>query len=305
MKRTIQSLTLTFALAATVATASGQDTIAYFSGPSFTFGGWEYEGTSLDLDRNSSPDFNFQWGPFICTADVPTSGCSSSFYVLALNTNAMLHRLSEVTMLCYGETISSATSSNTTWDDPDNYSRAAGYFFSPRYGTRGYNGPAISSGVGYLGVRFMAADGLHYGWIRLRAPNVAEFGPAVVDWAYEARPNTPIHAGDIDSSNSSQQFTVDFPDGDSGSLILSDDQLRCELTLNGQFASAKLIGPAPARAKEKPIADLGQPLVARTNYTSFFRDVTLSRGDMTKLLRGALSVSIDDGTVVGQILPLD
>jgi len=107
MKLTIQSIILATAamLLAGAPVAVGQDTIVYVNGPPFLFGGWEYEGTPLDLDGNGSPDFNFQWGPFICTADVPTSGCSSSCYVLALNTNAMLHRFSEVTILRFREPI--------------------------------------------------------------------------------------------------------------------------------------------------------------------------------------------------------
>ena len=306
MKQMIQSLTLaltTVWLSSMPTVAFGQNSIVYVNGPSLTFGGWEYDGTSLDLDEDGTADFNFQWGGFICTTDIPTSGCSSSFYVLASNTNAMLHRSGEATMLRFGETISSVTSSNRIWEDADNYSRAAGFHFSPRYGTQGYDGPAINAGVGYLGVRFMAADGLHYGWIRLRAPSIAEFGPTVVDWAYESRPNTPLVAGDIGSGNRSQQFVVQFPSGTPGSLILTGDELRCELTLNGQFASAELI--RSVRGNAKPVADLGQPGVARTNYTTFFRDVKVSRGEATQLLRGASYISIDDGVVLGRISPVD
>jgi hypothetical protein len=222
-----------------------------------------------------------------------------------METNALLHRFSEAKILRLGQVISSATSSNAIWDDADQYSRAASYYFSPRYGTRGYGGPVINAGVGYLGVRFGAAEGLHYGWIRLRTPEPTNFGPVVVDWAFESRPNTPIQSGAIGSGGDSRRFRVSFPNGDFGSLILTGDQLRCELTLDGQFASARLAGPAPAHAKGKSIADLGQPLVSNTNYTSFFREVTLSHGDVKQLLRGATIVSLDDGGLVGQVTPLD
>jgi len=306
MKRTIQNFILVSATAllSNVPTAAfSQTSIVYVDGWSLVFAGWEYNGTSLDLDRNGTGDFNVQWGAFVCTADVPTSACSSSFDVLAVNTNAVLHRFGEATMLRFGETISSTTSSNRIWDDPDNYSRVAGYYFSPRYGTQGYDGPVINAGVGYLGVRFVAADGLHFGWIRLRAPSSNEFGPVVVDWAYESRPNTAILAGDIGSGGQSRQFSVELPDGNSGSLILTRDQLRCELMLNGQFSSAELI--RSLRGNGKPIADLGQSVAARTNYTCFFHDVKLSRGEAMQLQHGTGYISIDEGAVIGRVLPID
>jgi hypothetical protein len=78
--------------------------------------------------------------------------------------------------------------------------------------------------------------------------------------------------------------------------------LRCELGLNGQFASAELIRTPGGNGK--PIGDLSQPLVMKTNYTSFFRDITLGRGDVMQLQRGALSVSVDGSALLGQIKPL-
>lgn len=56
---------------------------------------------------------------------------------------------------------------------------------------------------GYIGVEFMAADGLHYGWIQYEGFSVArpfainEPGGWVNSWAYESEPNTPIFAGSV------------------------------------------------------------------------------------------------------------
>ncbi len=279
--------------------ASARDTIVYTKGPSFIFGGWEYEGTSLDLNQDGTLDFNFQWGAFLCTADIPVSACSSSFYVVVFGTNAMIHQRGEATLLRFGESIGSVIATNRAWDDTDYYSRVSDYYFSARYSTRGYGGPIVSAGVGYIGVRFMAADGLHYGWIRLRTPTGPEFGPTVMDWAYETRPNTPIRAGDISSDRQALYLVADFPNGNSGSLILTEGQLRSELMLNGPYASAKLT--RNPRAHGKPIADLGQPLATRTNYTSFFRDVKLNRGETIQLLLNPVYVSVDGGALVGRV----
>ena len=47
----------------------------------------------------------------------------------------------------------------------------------------------------YMGVRFQAADGTHYGWMFLDLPFVGINGGYIREWAYETRPNTPIKAG--------------------------------------------------------------------------------------------------------------
>jgi hypothetical protein len=79
----------------------------------------------------------------------------------------------------------------------------------------------------FIGVRFRADDGLHYGWIRLarnywapydfnhpnwpdnpgsvfnyELPRIDHFSPGVIDWAYESTPNMPIVAGAIPEQGS-------------------------------------------------------------------------------------------------------
>lgn len=62
------------------------------------------------------------------------------------------------------------------------------YWDSPRDGTSGFYGEIGEQGEGYIGVRFAASDGNHYGWVFVQ-------GSSIVDWAYEVRPNQPIRAG--------------------------------------------------------------------------------------------------------------
>ena len=314
MRFTIGRIIVTAAiLLAGASVAPVQDTIVYVDGPSFPFQyGVEPGDTTIDLNQDGVPDYSFQLGYFITTFGCGVllntngagvgppvcGGASAPYYVWGLGTNSTLfQQFSNGSILPFGTFVGDALPTDAAWGNPEvSVTIAISFIGTPSQG-RLY-GPLANAGVGYMGVRFHAADGVHYGWIRLRSVPVVE----VVDWAYESMPNTPIQTGEISSSSEARHFTVDFPNGDSGSLILTGDRLRCELALNGPFASAKLIGSL--HGKGRPIADFGQPLVARTNYTSFFSDVTLNRGDVTRLLRGALSVSVDNGIGVGNVSSL-
>lgn len=311
MKKTIQILAL--ALAAvwqTNASAYGRDTIVYVNGPSFPFQyGVDPADASLDLNGDGTPDFSFQLGYFITTdsssiisldgSPIIGGGAYAPYYVWGLGTNSILvQQFYYGTILPFGAFIGSLPPTNSIWSSPDQSATIANLWVGPPQS--GLYGPLASVGVGYIGVRFYAADGWHYGWVRVRSTPVVE----VVDWAYESHPDAPIGAGLIGSSRESRQFIVTFPNGGFGSLILTGDQLRSELDLDGQFNSAKLTGPAPIRARAKSIADLGQPLVATPDYTSFLCDSTLNHGEVTQLLRGTVNVSLDNGVIVGSIKPI-
>jgi hypothetical protein len=288
--------------------ARGQDSIVYFSGPSFQFlyGEIQMIGHGFDLDGSGNQDFAFQQGYFLCTADVPTSGCSSPFYVTASGSNAMLiQRFGQATILPFGAWIGNPPPTNSTWSNPAQSATVASYYFSPRYQTSALTGPLADAGVGYLGVRVTAADGVHYGWIRLQiAPYVG-----VIDWAYETRPNEPIQAGVIGSRGPSVQFDVNFrgprnwPLERSATFILTDNTLRGELTFSGLFSSADILGSA-SRGNTVSIESFGEPLAQRTDYTSFFGNVTLSHSEINQLLHGGLYVSIEQGAVIGRISPV-
>lgn len=45
-----------------------------------------------------------------------------------------------------------------------------------------------------FGFSFKAADGIHYGWMRVRTPAKVE-SITILEYAYEDQPNTPIHVG--------------------------------------------------------------------------------------------------------------
>lgn len=206
----------------------------------------------------------------------------------------------------------------------------------------GWSGGVGDAGVGYLGVRFYSSDGLHYGWIRARLPQSGfffqplsessslrpatseptslplELTPIVVDWAYETRPSAPIRAGDIGTDSDSVQFKVEFFDtgrkhhwpihqSGSGSLILTDNKVRCELHLVGDFSTAEIRGPANShsRGNQKPVWSFLPPLIKGANHTAFFGEATLTRAQLLQLARGQLYVSIDVGEVIGRISPVE
>lgn len=49
----------------------------------------------------------------------------------------------------------------------------------------------------FVGVRFEANDGLHYGWVRVSVPFIGVNGGWIHEWAYETRPGIPISAGAV------------------------------------------------------------------------------------------------------------
>jgi len=59
----------------------------------------------------------------------------------------------------------------------------------------GYSGSQFcGTGEGYVGVEFNAGGNTHYGWVRIDVADSSNF--IVLDYAFEATPNTEIEAGD-------------------------------------------------------------------------------------------------------------
>ena len=167
--------------------AWAQSTIVYTPGPSFWIPGDLGPSASLDMNQDGTVDFSFSYSPWICTMDVPTSFCSQSFFVGISATNSILNQGYFIAGIPLDDWIYNVAPTNTAWST-GGYTYLYTYWNSPRDGTSGVEGPIGEQGEGYLGVRFSAADGYHYGWIFVK-------GQSVVDWAYEMRPGYPIRAG--------------------------------------------------------------------------------------------------------------
>lgn len=201
LKHTSLFAVLTSLLVAT----SGRCTVVYSPGPlppppPFIFGAPQ----PVDFDGDGIGEVEFTLGLTLCTMDVPTSFCSTPFFIGA-NTNELLISGGYAAILSLGELIGDVPPTNAPWSGPGFQGYLTTQWWS-LYGQeingqrvyRGWTGPLGAVGSGFVGVRFSAADGYHYGWIRVST----EFPALVVDWAYETEPDTAILAGaGIDSDN--------------------------------------------------------------------------------------------------------
>lgn len=313
-----------------LAAISAQCAIVYSPGPAsqspplYLPFGW-----NVDLDSNGVPDFSLWSDGAITTMDYPSSGGLWAYYIGAAGTNQMLIAGYDALLQPFGAQIGNNAPLAAIWGTPWFGAGLAAYWWSN--GGRlvdgqliqsGWEGPLADSGAGYLGVRFYTDDGAHYGWVRFKLPSSSSgqgglllgFAPAVVDWAYETRPQQPICAGDIGSAGESVQFTIQFLAAHpgwhepaeivgTGSLILTGNTLRGELSLAGQFSSARILDPKHPRAKKHCVSDFGLPLASTSAHTAFFHDATLTRSQINHLLHGAYSVTVDDGALEARILP--
>lgn len=314
-------------LIATVATARGQSTIVYRSGPSFQIPGFFRSG--VDLNGDGAPELQFEADSgCIGSPEGGVVSCETTYW-LSSSLEAEFVRSGPLAFyaaaLPFGIRIGEELPASAQWSGTRSFGGLVRGSWDLSHGLimvngqpvySSWDGPLGNLGVGYLGVRFRAADGLHYGWVRVRLPGV------VVDWAYESRPNTPIRAGDIGTSGDSIQFTVDFRNADGtphgfgqfrslGTAILTGNTLRFELDMVGWFSSAALRGPAATHSESKALYDFGQPLIAihppcsplgcDPDFTVFFGEASLNPGQVVQLKRGALYVSLAEGAIVGRI----
>ena len=164
-----------------------QSTIVYTPSPTLWIP-WSFgPPASLDMNQDGTIDFTFSMAPTICSSDIPPSSCVQHFYVGLPATNSILNQGNYSASVPLGEWIGNSVPSNEVWST-DSYTYLYIYWSSPRDGTSGVYGPIGEQGEGYLGIRFSASDGDHYGWIYVQ-------GQSIVDWAYEIRPYYPIRAG--------------------------------------------------------------------------------------------------------------
>lgn len=221
MFHAIQKYLLALTVSLGVVSTAAQQTIVFFDGPAFQHQINSGDPVGLDLDKNGTNDVLFESVTGICTADVPTSACTLTYPIGVVEGNALLMAGSKIVILEAGVSIGSATPPGAAWITKD-YTALATYTWSERYGTGGWGGPLSTNGSGYLGLQFVAADGIHYGWLFAElATNSIQTGPRILNWAYESRPNTPIVAGAIPAQANAQntiRFYAGSPRHNEGSL---------------------------------------------------------------------------------------
>ncbi len=153
----------------------------------------------MDLNADGTNEFAFSIG-LIITLDYPTSGGTS---ILTLDPSpevAVVGTSIYSAPLEANELIGPGLSDGLAWVETTYDFDVASRNYNFRTGQAGeWRGVMGDPKKPFLGVRFWAADGLHYGWIRFgHKVGVADF-PAyfgttasIIEWAYESDPDTPI-----------------------------------------------------------------------------------------------------------------
>jgi hypothetical protein len=308
-------------------------TIRYFNGPAFSLP--ELGSAGLDMNADGASDFLFA-GEGLITGSLP-GGNLWLFDLQGIDSNQFLAISNLVTVWSYGAPISDRNFPGgfffgNPWDWISDRANVATFYS----GTDSFwAGPLALPGIGYIGVRFQAADGLHYGWVRVHLPTTVPMGisngqPMVMDWAYEKRTNTPIRAGAISSARGVKEFTIFLQSTNLfrplfGHAFLMGNVLRYEMHFPGTFSNATFfadpmsMGPlsrllAPVRVDSPRInTHLSCPsdentngippgAVCETEITVFFGDIKLNSLQLELLRREQLEVDIGNGAAIGDFV---
>ena len=154
----------------------------------------------MDLDGNGTADFRFLGGN-------PLAGLG--FTLEAQNQNKLLGyptnpgdlAISDygARRLNLGAVVSSVPAAGSDWfgKKPNPNTSNVGLYLISCFGDCGGDFARANSmqTEGYVGVQFFAADGLHYGWIRVRGGNSND--GRILDYAYNTVPGQGIAAGAV------------------------------------------------------------------------------------------------------------
>jgi len=185
------------ALFAVSLTGIAQSTIAYFTNNSPTEVDWWY-GWALNPDNWG--DFYISAGPVYGTfgPDSNTFTFPSTFGTYGSpDTNEFLAG-DYTTVQIAGSLISDSPPEGASWTSPgQEVPLTTEYVVQyPTNTTVSWSGPIAAIADGYIGVRFLAVDGWHYGWIHIcLPPPVGLLGVIVLDSAYNTEGSSPILAG--------------------------------------------------------------------------------------------------------------
>ena len=188
--------------------ACGQGSIVYspftFTGP----GDWQ----PWDVNQDGTVDFTLT-ASWIITHDVPTSGMSYSFGIRPSADNYVMGVGNDVSVLSAGAEVSLTPSAPAGWQQIQYGSLHVGFWSANLLeGTwSGWKGPMESVQEGYLGLRFLASDGYHFGWLRVNRGGDASLATIVpVDFAWETQTGAPISAGVVPEPSSTVLLALGF-----------------------------------------------------------------------------------------------
>ncbi len=158
----------------------------------------------VDVNQDGTVDFTLE-SRWVTTLDIPPSFMSYSFGIRPGQDNYVLGSGSTATVLSQGETISPVPIGSTNWQHPKYGSvGVCGWSADLRNETwSGWLGPMAGLDEVFVGLRFSAADGDHFGWARVRLNSSDTLRTAqLVDYAYDTRPNAQILAGAVPEPSS-------------------------------------------------------------------------------------------------------
>lgn len=158
--------------------------------------------TSWDIDGDGQMDFSVTWsGAFIGTTDVPQS-FASTFWTLTAASGGSFN--ANIGTLAAGTIINSTSG---FWSENGASATLSSLLIHPLENKQDWTGVLSPDSSGLVAIRFLAADGFfHYGWILFRmaaAPTELidgtpiEFGPQIVEFAWNTTPDEFIVAGQI------------------------------------------------------------------------------------------------------------
>lgn len=180
---------------ATLALAQG--TIAYCRPPEPLAGLF---GRELDLDNNGQQDIRFydgSYGGFYFGLNASGVGNAQ----LLVTPRGPSDFGSYLVGLNEGFLIGGPTDPSLFWavqDAPNLYGRASVFgFFIPEEGDHVIPDGDFYGTTAFMGIHFQIGAAWHYGWVRLRGDEFLAPQSAILDWAYELRPDTPILAGAV------------------------------------------------------------------------------------------------------------
>ncbi|MBI1177860.1 hypothetical protein GC207_10540 [bacterium] len=150
----------------------------------------------VDVNGDGTEDFSFDLQALIPT-DYPTSGISKGLRVGLSSDSSVTGQSYYSAAVGVGEVIGSQLSLGLAWLTNAYPIAVSVQYQNYRTGlTRPWDGVLADPAKPYLGVRFTAEDGTHYGWIRFgfKVGPIGSYpgGPAIIEWAYETQPDTPV-----------------------------------------------------------------------------------------------------------------
>jgi hypothetical protein len=169
-------------------------------------------GQSFDLNGDGQPELRFYDASYLPASYWATDASGVGSARLLVIPNAGVDGGGHLASLSSGFLIGDSLSPFLLWaaqDTPNAYGDAVvmGSYIPETPGGGPVPVGLFYGTTAYMGVQFQIASEWHYGWVRIRGgtAGVSDDGQQfylnppgwILDWAYEARPNTPIFAGQV------------------------------------------------------------------------------------------------------------